>query len=103
MRRIFPVTVFKIEGESMLPDFHPGDFIILNRWAYTFGVPKIGDCIALKDPRENGLVLIKRVSGVKKDGIFFRGDNSNASTDSRTIGAVARKAIIGKVLARIGK
>jgi nickel-type superoxide dismutase maturation protease len=95
--KIFPFTALKIEGESMLPDLHPGDFIAVNRWAYILHSPKIGDAVAAKDPRNEKRIMIKRVSGVKQEQIFLQGINGAHSTDSRTFGFVSRNKVVGKV------
>ncbi len=96
--KILPFAIFKIEGESMLPDFHPGDFIAVNQWAYLFRSPKAVDVVALKDPRSTRRIIVKRVVRVEKGQIFVRGDNEGQSTDSRAFGLVAQNKVVGKVL-----
>src|SRR6266700_6075926 len=55
-----PFYKFKISGDSMLPTFKSGDTVVVNRLAYLFSNPKIGDIVACKDPRD-GKTLIKRI------------------------------------------
>ncbi len=45
-------------------------------------------------------MLIKRVHSVGPDGIEVRGDNEEASTDSRTFGPVAPSRVTGRVIYR---
>lgn len=94
---IFPFAIFKVEGESMLPDFRPGDFVVANLLAYIFKGPRAGDAVILSDPRKKDRMLLKRVlSGVRQE-VFVLGDNPQESTDSRAFGLVAKEDILGKV------
>lgn len=94
---IFPFAIFKVEGESMLPDFHPGDFIVVNRWAYVFRNPKVEDVVVAKDPRNSKRIMIKKVLRVEKEELFLKGDNEERSTDSRTFGLIPKDKVVGKV------
>ncbi len=80
----------------MAPAFAPGDRLLVSRWA-RWGP---GSVVALPDPRLPGRMLIKRVHSVGPDGIEVRGDNEEASTDSRTFGPVAPSRVTGRVIYR---
>lgn len=81
----------------MFPTFRDGDVLLVNRLAYLFQKPKIGDIVAVKDPRDKK-VLIKRISKVEKNSVSVIGDNKIRSTDSREFGMINKHNIIGKVL-----
>jgi nickel-type superoxide dismutase maturation protease len=95
---IFPFAVFKVEGESMLPDFRPGDFIILNRWACAFRKPRAQEVIVLRDPRRRSRLLLKRITAVLEKEVYVQGAHLKASVDSRTFGYVLKKDILGRPL-----
>ena len=87
-----------VEGRSMEPTLGPGDRLLVLR------APRIraGDLVAARDPRAGGRVLVKRVSAVLEHGVVLRGDNPEASTDSRVFGAVPTRAVLGRVVRRYG-
>lgn len=92
--KLFPIAIFRIDGYSMLPDFHPGDFIAVNQWAYIIGRPKVGDVVVLKNSKN----LVKRIAAIFPEGIEVRGDNEKQSTDSRAFGLVPKSKVVGRVL-----
>ena len=81
----------------MSPTLESEDTVLVNRLTYIFTVPKIGDVIALRDPRDSK-VLIKRIQKIEQNKYFVTGDNKQASTDSRQFGMIKKSDIIGRVL-----
>jgi nickel-type superoxide dismutase maturation protease len=75
----------------MLPVLEPGDRLLVRHTRR----PRRGDLVALRDPRQHGRVLVKRVAALRDEGVVVLGDNAEASTDSRTFGPVSRTALIG--------
>ncbi|HJV47334.1 MAG TPA: signal peptidase I [Bacillota bacterium] len=63
------VVAFQVDGSSMLPNFHNGDQVLLNKLAYDFQPPKYGDVIIFQSPDMNDQYLIKRVIGLPGDTI----------------------------------
>ena len=95
---MFPITYFKIEDRSMEPTFKSGDYVIVNKLAYIFGIPSKGDVIVFNQPKEKNRFLIKRIALVNNsDEYFVIGDNKNFSQDSRHFGSIKKNLIIGKV------
>jgi len=85
-----------VEGWSMEPTLTPGDRLLVLRSRSVHA----GDVVAVRDPREPGRVLVKRVSAVLEDGVVLRGDNPEASTDSRSFGPVPSSSVLGRVVRR---
>ena len=94
---LLPIYKYTISGDSMMPRLKSGQSVLVNRLSYLFTKPKIGDVVALKDPRDKK-ILIKRISEIKIGQCFVLGDNKKASTDSRTFGWIRKKDIIGKLV-----
>jgi nickel-type superoxide dismutase maturation protease len=92
-----PVYKYQIKGNSMLPIFKDGDIVLVNRLSYLFRKPKINDIVAVKDPRDNK-ILIKRIKKIEEQMYFVVGDNKLSSTDSREFGMIGKNQIVGKVL-----
>ncbi len=99
---MFPLRRFRVEDDSMRPGLEPGDYVLVNRWAYKFRPPAKGDLVVVRDPETPDRFLVKRVSGTSDGGkIRVVGDNSNRSRDSRMFGPIARREIVGKVWIRL--
>lgn len=96
---------FKVSGRSMEPTFKEGQTLLVSSLPYFFQQPKVGDVVVIKDPRDpstssgqDGRLLLKRIKKKEKDKYFVAGDNPQASTDSRTFGAIKKENILGRVI-----
>ncbi len=83
-----------VEGRSMEPTLAPGDRLLVVRARHLHP----GDVVAVRDLTEARRVLVKRISAVLEDEIVVRGDNPEASTDSRSFGPVPSGAVLGRVV-----
>ncbi|MBI2765855.1 MAG: nickel-type superoxide dismutase maturation protease [Chloroflexi bacterium] len=81
----------------MVPTLAPGDYLIADRRAYRARVPRVGDIVLARDPREAARTLVKRVAAADGGRVDLRGDNAGQSTDSRAFGRVEPGAVIGRV------
>lgn len=83
----------RIVGDSMSPTFKAGQIIfVIGR----FHNVQPRDVIVFE---HQGIEKVKRIFQVDvHKGVFVRGDNSSASTDSRTFGWINFDEITGKVL-----
>lgn len=66
------VQNFRIEGISMEPNFHHGQFLIINKLAYKLGRPARGDVVVFHYPRDPNRDFIKRVIGLPGDTVEVR-------------------------------
>jgi nickel-type superoxide dismutase maturation protease len=99
---MLPFRRFRVEDPSMRPTLEPGDYVLVNRWAYRFRPPSRGDLVVVEDPEMPSRFLVKRVSDRTANGaVHLAGDNEAASRDSRTFGPVAKERIVGKVWLRL--
>jgi signal peptidase I len=64
---------YRIDGISMEPNFHNGQFLIINKLAYRLGEPARGDVIVFHYPRDPSRDFIKRVIGLPGDTVEVRG------------------------------
>jgi signal peptidase I len=65
----FAVQNFRIEGFSMEPNFHDGQFLIVNKLIYVLHPPERGDVIVFIPPNNTTRDFIKRVIGLPGDQI----------------------------------
>src|SRR3990167_159409 len=62
--RYFLFQPFIVKGDSIVPNFHSGDYLILDEISYRMKNPQRGDVIVLKYPRDLSQRFIKRVIGL---------------------------------------
>jgi nickel-type superoxide dismutase maturation protease len=97
---------FRVEivGSSMRPALEPGEWAL----AVVAASYRRGDVVVLEHPERPGFELVKRVIAVPgdlapdgrvldADRFWLEGDAADASTDSRTFGAVGRASLVGRV------
>lgn len=66
---LFVAQFHKVSGNSMVPTFHSGDYLITEKVSYRFREPKAGEIIVLKNPRDESQDFIKRIIAVPGDSI----------------------------------
>ncbi|RME51760.1 MAG: signal peptidase I [Caldilineae bacterium] len=64
---------YRIEGQSMEPNFHDGEYLIVNKLAYRLGEYERGDVIVFHYPNDPTKDYIKRVIGLPGDVVEIRG------------------------------
>jgi len=80
----------------MEPIYFQDDFVITVK----FGKTKIGHDVVIRDPRESGRIILKRVVKEKDGKLNLRGVNKNFSTDSREFGWIGEDKVLGRVILR---
>jgi signal peptidase I len=63
---------YRIEGSSMEPNFHNGEYLLVNKLAYRLGEYQRGDVIVFKYPNDTTKDYIKRVIGLPGDTVEIR-------------------------------
>ncbi len=83
-----------VHGLSMAPTLLPGDRLVV----VPAGKPRIGDVIAVPDPRHPERLLVKRVVSIdpSRSTVMVAGDNIDASTGSAAFGQVAWRTVLGR-------
>ncbi len=65
------VRAFHITGASMTPEIVPGDYVVMERFAFSLRKPRRGDLVVFKadrlPPLPDGIVLPKRLVGLPGD------------------------------------
>lgn len=84
----FPISKFKVFGNSMKPTLKEGQEVLTFNWSK----PKVGDVVVVKGK------IIKRIQKIMGDKVYLVGDNQAESTDSRHFGLVEKSQIVGRVL-----
>ena len=84
--RLFIFQPFLVKGDSMIPSFHNGDYLIVDELSYKFRSPERGEVIVLKFPYDPSQRFIKRIVGLPgetleiKDGklVIYHPDSQDA-------------------------
>ncbi len=88
-------SFYKVTGDSMLPNFYCGDFVLAHRRFHS--VFKQGDVVVVKHAQFGK--IIKRIITIENNGtLLLAGDNIAASTDSLTLGNIQPKQVLGRVI-----
>lgn len=79
----FFVRTPHVDGMSMEPRVHPGEFVVINTLAYRFRPVRRGDVVAFRHDAPNPETYIKRVIGLPGERIEIR--DGIVSVNGRTI------------------
>jgi nickel-type superoxide dismutase maturation protease len=95
------VKAVVVRGDSMAPNFNDGDWLLFHILRAKSS-DLVGKVVLIQRKSELGkdFLQIKRVTQVTELGIWVEGDNKNASTDSRSWGALEANEVIGKLIFR---
>ncbi len=72
---LFVMSPQEINGASMEPNFHNGEFILTNKVLYRFQNPQRGDIVIFKSPRNKDIDYIKRIIGLPGETVLLK-DNT---------------------------
>ncbi|MDA1337383.1 MAG: signal peptidase I [bacterium] len=62
--RLFVFQPFLVKGDSMEPNYHTGDYLIIDQLSYRFHSPERGEVVVLKFPFDTTQRFIKRIVGL---------------------------------------
>jgi signal peptidase I len=71
--RAFLLQPFFVQGESMEPNYHDGNYLLVNQVSYKFSKPSRGDVVVFKAPPEPDTNYIKRVIGLPGETVELKG------------------------------
>ena len=87
----------RVVGTSMEGTLKEGDLITYKKLNPKNIDLEIGDIVVASHPKTKKKLIIKRIHRIYQNKFDLRGDNSDASTDSREFGLIELALIIGKV------
>lgn len=85
--RLFIISPFIVDGESMHPTFKHLDYLVVDELVYRFVSPARGEVIVFRYPGDTSVFYIKRIIGLPGESV------------SITHGNVAIKTTLGETLA----
>ncbi len=93
--------LFKVRGDSLAPEYSPGDFVLVSKIPFMVSPPAPGMVVAFNQPGYG--LLIKRIESIASDGKLNVAGTHPDSLDSNTFGLVRPTDIIGRVIWHIRK
>lgn len=79
--RYFVFQPFIVRGASMEPNFHGGDYLIVDELSYRFRSPERGEVIVFENPQNINERFIKRVIGLPNETVFIDGKEIEITTE----------------------
>ncbi|MEI8232707.1 MAG: signal peptidase I [bacterium] len=70
---IFLFQPHQVDGQSMVPNFQNGEYILTDKLSYRIHPPKRGDVVVFHSPQDERVDFIKRILGVPGDTIKIVG------------------------------
>ncbi len=67
--RVFVISPFIVDGESMHPTFENLDYLVVDELVYDFSAPARGDVIVFRYPNNPSVFYIKRIIGLPGDTV----------------------------------
>jgi signal peptidase I len=87
--RLFVVSPFVVDGESMHPTFENLDYLIVDELVYDFHAPGRGDVIVFRYPGNPSIFYIKRIIGLPSETVSI---NHGSITITTVAGATVTLA-----------
>lgn len=104
--RYFVIQPFVVDGDSMLPNFINNEYLIAEKISYDFQVPRRGDIVIFRYPKNPQIIYIKRVIGlpgevveIKENKVFIApspNDQLRALTEDYLSSSVKTEALISE-------
>lgn len=99
--RAWVAQPFIVRGNSMVPNFHHGEYLIIDELSYHFRKPARGEVVVFRYPRQPSQFFIKRVIGlpgdqveIKEGSVRINGDVLDESYLPPSLATVPDTAII---------
>ena len=82
--RYFLFQPFIVKGESMMPNFKSGDYLIIDEISYRLSDPARGDVIVFKYPKDTSQKFIKRIIGLPGETVDIENSKVSIIKDGKT-------------------
>ncbi len=83
--RYFLFQPFIVKGESMVPNFQSGDYLIVDEISYRFSNPERGDVVVLKYPLDPRQRFIKRIIALPGETVQVSNGKIIISKDGKNV------------------
>lgn len=84
--RAFIAQPFIVSGSSMYPTFKDGNYLIVDQISYRLEIPKRGEVIVFKYPKDTSKYFIKRIIGLPGETVTIKGSQVNIKNTAKPEG-----------------
>lgn len=70
--RLFLIQPFYVKGDSMVPNFHEGEYLIIDKVSLLYRALERGEVVVFRYPKTERRFLIKRVIGLPGERVVIR-------------------------------
>lgn len=86
--RYFLFQPFVVTGDSMRPNFHDGNYLIIDELTYRFREPVRGEVVVMRFPKDPSQFFIKRIVALPNEHIIIRDSRVTIYNAQHTAGLV---------------
>lgn len=101
--RTFLVQPFLVSGDSMVPTFQNGDYLLVDQLTYRLREPERGEVIVFRYPRDEKLFFIKRIIGLPGERVEISNGMVTVFNGEYPQGLVLSEQYISASLATVGE
>lgn len=83
--RYFLFQPFIVSGDSMIPNFHSGDYLIIDELSYRVKTPQRGDVVVLRYPLDTSQRFIKRIIGLPGETVNIENGQITISNNGTSL------------------
>lgn len=101
--RSFLVQPFLVSGASMEPNFHGGDYILINELSYRFREPERGEVVVFRYPGDEKTFFIKRVIGLPGERVVVTDGELYVYKEGSGKGTLIKEEYLPRDLRTVGE
>jgi signal peptidase I len=92
--RFFIAQPFLVDGNSMVPTFQDGDYLVIDKLSYDVHPPQRGDIVIVSYPFDPSIFLIKRVVGLPGETISYSDNTTTILSPDGTVTTLQEPYIV---------
>lgn len=92
-----------VKGESMLPNYHDGEYILTSKLFNLWGPAQRGDVVVLKSPDDKSVQFIKRIIGLPGEKIKIDNNQITIYNQQHPNGQILRESYISDQIVTEGR
>ena len=100
--RFYLFQPFIVTGQSMLPNFEDGQYLVIDEISYRFIDPKRGDVTVIRSPNDNSQFFIKRIIGLPGETIEISDGSVIIKNSEKPLGFVLDEEYLSQDLQTFG-
>lgn len=100
--RFYLFQPFIVTGQSMQPNFHQGEYLIIDEITYHLSSPHRGDVAVIHSPQDTGQYFIKRIIGLPNETVLIQNGKVVVKNNSYSEGITLLENYLPENMATFG-